>query len=76
MCLCVCECIHIHKAGPDECDTLLALLLHWRIFIFFLQCFRFEFTFHFAQNAPKEPTTYPTAAAAPTLSLFLLSSLN
>lgn len=60
----VCVCVFIFlKPAPDESDTLhVADSRFCCIGAFFLQCFRFEFTFHFAHNAPKEPTTYPTEA--------------
>lgn len=57
------------KPVPDESDTVpVADSRFCCIGAFFLQCFRFEFTFHFAENAPKEPTTtYPTEAQHLTL---------
>lgn len=68
----VCVFIFI-KPGTDESDTVhVADSRFCCIGAFFLQCFRFEFTFHFAQNGPKAPTTYPTEARHLTLPPSLL----
>lgn len=83
----ICMCVFVYvfifiKPVPDESDTVpVADSRFCCIGAFFLQCFRFEFTFHFAENAPKEPTTtYPTEAQHLTLPPrpppLLISSLN